>query len=77
VPGRVCTVVPASGSRATWHRGLSITPQNAGHRRSRDDRSALRRSDHPPAGRRRRNGDGSSLLALVIATAYVAVALTG
>jgi hypothetical protein len=34
--------------------GLPIPPQNAGHRPSRDDRPAPRRSDHPPAGRRRR-----------------------
>jgi hypothetical protein len=27
VPGEVCTVVPASGSRTTWCRGLSIPPR--------------------------------------------------
>jgi len=57
--------------------GLVDTAQNAGHRRSRGDRSAPLRSDHPPAGRRRAGKEmAPALLALVITTAYLAVALT-
>jgi hypothetical protein len=73
VPGRVCAVVPASGSRAIWHRGLPGPPQNSGHRRSRrDDRPASRRSDHPPAGRRRAKKRAPALLAPAISASAIA-----